>query len=209
MKRTLALILGLVALFAISGCDVDRKPSSDNKDRATVETQQQIYLNAQPVPLFQYSRERDTAIQLYVARNETVATWSVWRSDLGQVLGHCASLGFPIPYDTSLTNPVKPVGESYHAITSVEQAEPNGLYSSKNSIATWVLCLKPSDGETVVAPVYVEDNVTVYSWPVYVDYDNNRVVDAEGAKPTLTIKERGKTPQPARAPAPKAPGGTP
>jgi len=188
--KQVTLIALAIALFVNFGCETVNV-SSDKKDKATVEQQQQIYLNSQPVPIFQYSRERDTAIQLYAARNETVSTWTVWRSDFGQILGHCPSIGFPLPYDTSLTNPVKSTGNRSHSLTTIEQAEPNGLFSSKNSIATWVLCIKQSDGESVVSPVYVEDKVTVYSWPILVDYDKNRVVDAEGAKPTLTIKHKG------------------
>ncbi len=173
-------------LLSLSACD----KGSDSKDRETVEAQQQQYATAQPVPTFDYSLERDVAIQLYRARNQSVATWTVWRSDLGQVEGDCASIGYPLPYDTSLTNPIK--RSSYtSAAVPIEQAEPNGLYSSKNSIATWVRCLSKVNGQDVEAPIYIESKVTAYPYPVDVDYTTGRVKPVEGAEPTVTISKKG------------------
>ncbi len=170
MKRfllTFALIIGLTAL---SACDWDSS-SSDDRDRKTVNAQQEQYAIGQPVPTFDFSLERDVYVQLYRARNQNVATYTVWRSDFGNILGDCPSIGYPIPYDSSLTNPLKKV-RGNGTLTTVEQAEPNGLYSSKNSIATWIRCVQP-DGSQV--PVYIEDKVTAYPFPVEVDYDTDRV----------------------------------
>lgn len=128
-------------------------------------------------------------IQLYHARNERVATHTVWRGDTSIVEGHCPSIGYPVPFDTSLTNPLQIVqGGPYghHWGTSVEQAEPNGIFASKNSTATWVRCVH--DGEEV--PVYVEGKVTAYPYPVAVD--GNTVRPARGAKASVRIKVSSK-----------------
>jgi len=192
MKKTTSLIVLIAALFALSSC-VEYKPektTADQKDKMTVEQQQEVYNKAQPVPRFDYSLERDIVKQLYRARNEKVATHTVWRGDTSEVEGHCPSIGFPIPYDTSLTNPLKSEWKSActthdHSMASavVEQPEPNGVFASKNSTATWVRCVV--NGEE--APVYVEGKVTAYPYPVKVE--GNMVTPVSGKKPTVTIKD--------------------
>ena len=126
-------------------------------------------------------------IELYNARNMRAATHSVWRSITGVIEGDCPSMGFGIPYDTSLTNPIKgsvyrPGGTNLKILT-VEQAEPNGVFASKNTAATWVMCTGTGG---IIEPIYVETKVTAYPYPLTVDYDTNRVVKA--GKATVRIK---------------------
>lgn len=192
MNKTLVISL-LVTLFGLSnmGCG-EGSSQSDKVDNEAVEKQQQQYQTHQPTPFFERSLERGVAIQLYAARNERVATWTIWRSNTGKVLGDCPSIGYPIPYDVQLTNPVKitrtGTSSGHYGYGVVEQAEPNGLYSSKNSISTWVRCIMKVGDEDVEAPIYVEDKVTAYPFPVNVNYETDRVKPVEGAKPTVTIE---------------------
>lgn len=188
MKRSIitAVIVGLCAL-ALSACEPPK--NSDRKDSETVQMQQQQYQVAQPVPQFDWSLERDIVIQLYQARNQRVSTHTVWRSDLGTVEGHCASIGYPVPYDTSLTNPLRGVHlGSNGASATIEQPEPNGIFASKNSVATWVRCVVEVDGKSLQVPIYIESKVTAYPFPVSVDYSNNRVVFGQG-KPSVVISD--------------------
>jgi len=177
----LAIMMGLCTM-GNSECQ-----SSERADQKTVEAQQDHYRITQPIPKFDYSLERDVATQLYRARNEKVTTWTVWRSDLGTVEGDCPSVGYPIPYDTSLTNPLQKIYGSSGGV--VEQAEPNGLFSSKNSIATWVRCIVQVNGKPVEAPLYIESKVTAYPFPVQVDYNTNRVQPVKGKKPSVIIEK--------------------
>jgi len=177
--RTLLAFVGLVAIIVFTMGNSDCDSAADQERRQTNTTMEQMLI-AQPVPRFDYSTERDAAIQLYEARNKNVSTWTVVRSDTGIVEFDCPSIAYPIPYDTSLTNPL--VRETGPVV--IEQAEPNGLYSSKNSIATWVRCVY--DG--AVTPVYVESKVTTYPFPVFVDYEKNLVSPQPGAKPSVVIK---------------------
>jgi hypothetical protein len=171
--KTLALVLCVLSV----GCDL----GSESRDRAAVENQQTVYQRAQPVPAFDYSLERAVVIDLYKARNTRVATHSVWRSATGVIEGDCPSIAYPIPYDTSLTNPLQVAYSSSGAVT--EMAEPNGLFASHNSTATWVRCVV--GGAEV--PIYVESVVTAYPYPLVVDYEHNRVTPAAGHRPTVTI----------------------
>lgn len=183
MRKLLPLI---VLLLLATGCMED---SQTAKTTQAVQKQQSQYAIGQPVPVFDWSLERSLLIQLYELRNRRVATHSVWRSDLGTIEGDCPSIGFGLPYDTSLTNPWMSTNEdqSGHrraSLTSIGQPEPNGIYASQNTSATWIMCV--GDAGTT-EPHYVETKVTVYPGPVDVDYTTNRVVRSGKASVLLTI----------------------
>ena len=162
------LILIAASAILLTGC---LEASPESKDRKTVRAQQAQYGAAQPVPMYDWSLERHLVIELNNARNMRAVTHSVWRSNTGMIEGDCASIGFGIPYDTSLTNPLKLASNAYGA-TGIEQAEPNGVFASKNTSATWVMCAGKTGS---INPIYVESKVTTYPYPVSVDYSSNRV----------------------------------
>lgn len=183
----------IILLIVMSGCKEGTQTESA-KVTASVEHQQSQYAKAQPVPAYDWSLERDIVIQLYNIRNMKALTHSVWRSDRGLIEGDCASIGFGIPYDTSLTNPlvatdIDQSGEEHHyqggALTSIEQPEPNGIFASKNTAATWVMC---AGGVGTIEPVYVETKVTVYPYSVNVNYETNRVKKSGKASVTISSK---------------------
>lgn len=183
------ITLALLALSLFGACDI--QDTQESKDSQAVMRQQSQYAAGQPVPSYDWSMERHLLIQLYNLRNKQVATHSVWRSDTGVVEYDCPSMGYGLPYDTSLTNPLMATSEDsqgriYHAsLTSIGQAEPNGIFASTNTSATWVMCV--GDGGSLL-PHYVESKVTVYPYPVSVDYGTNRVTRA--GEPS-TVIDRG------------------
>ncbi len=179
--KSIGIFLGILALVVSTSACKRNPPTVSVRDAMHVQQQQSQYEKSQPVPMFDWSLERHLVVELYRVRNQKVVTHSVWRSDYGMVEGDCPSYGYGIPYDTSLTNPLVATStdmtgttHDYHggALTSIEQAEPNGIFASKNTSATWVMCLGKS-GQ--IEPVYVESKVTVYPGPVKVDYQHNRV----------------------------------
>lgn len=179
MKKIIfALLMGIVVL---SGCEMN--DSESTKEAQKVERQTAQYAIGQPVPAFDWSLERHLMIELYRLRNKKVATHAVWRSDYGTIEGDCPSMGYGLPYDTSLTNPLVSTDEdkdgySSSALTSIEQPEPNGIFASKNTAATWVMCVGDTGG---IEPVYVESKVTIYPGPVKVNYSTNRVTRSGAA----------------------------
>jgi hypothetical protein len=183
MKYLITLLLA----FSIMGCEA--RDSQATKTAASVERQQAQYSIVQPVPAYDWSLERDLVVQLYNIRNLKALTHSVWRSDRGMIEGDCASIGFGIPYDTSLTNPLATTDEDQNgystssALAVIEQPEPNGIFASKNTSATWVMCAGDAGA---IEPVYVETKVTVYPYSVSVDYEKNRAIKAGKASVTIT-----------------------
>lgn len=116
------------------------------------------------VPLYDYSIPRDVFIQIYdVVTTKAYMTYSIITSMTGNVIYHGDSVGYALPADMQLTNPVKPLSYSYHESSIIEQAEPNGLYSSKNTDGTWVLFVQENGA---VTPVYTEMKVTTFPYKV-------------------------------------------
>lgn len=178
MKKYLLGLVGLALLF--TGCE----QSQEAIDKEMVDRQQSQYAKSQPVPVYDWSLERENVIKLYNLRNEKVTTHTIWRSDYGMIEGDCTSMGYGIPYDTSLTNPLQEYRRyiSSSVATQIGQAEPNGIFASTNTSATWVMCIGTSGN---IEPHYVESKVTVYPYSVKVDYDKNRVTKSGNAKAIL------------------------
>ena len=196
LARTLVLI-STAAVVACGDVSVPRETSGERNMKA-VNRQQDQYSHGQPVPFFDWSLERDLLIQIYQLRNRRAATHAVWRAIDGSILYDCPAIGFGIPYDTSLTNPLvgSRISEKGHehrisggSITSIEQAEPNGVFASKNTAATWVMC---AGDNGLLDPVSIEAPVNVYPFPLDVDYTTDRIRKAGPASVTLIDNsERG------------------
>lgn len=183
-NRHISLLHLLIALISMLVVGCGPNADQESEDREAVQRQQAQYAKAQPIPAYDFSIERDLVIKLYDIRNQRLATHSVWRSDYGMIEGDCPSMGYGLPYDTSLTNPYQIDGWRQGSIAAIGQAEPNGVFASTNTAATWVMCVGESG---LVEPHYVESKVTGYPYPVKVDYEKNRVERA--GKATVTIKK--------------------
>ena len=172
------LFLLLVAVF-ITGCE----QNSIRQDTETVDRQQKTYAVNQPVPFFEWSQDRAVLTQIYIQKNEARNTWTVISSDgTGQPRFACPSVGFAIPADAQLTNPLQVYYNSSGAV--VEQAEPNGLYSSKNTDGTYVLCVR-KNGD--VAPVYTEMKATTFPFPVRWNEATGMWEDIEDQPSSITV----------------------
>ena len=153
------LKLFVLAIFGLClvGCDSGRV-----SEERTVAGQQELYLKTQPVPVFDYSLQRDLLIQFYKASNESISTYTVI-SDFGRVLWEGPTMGYGIPANTQLTNPEEING--YYGVT-LPQPEPNGLYSSPSTSGTIVMAVM-KDGS--LAPIYAEHNVVTFPFNVEKD----------------------------------------
>jgi hypothetical protein len=92
-----------------------------------------------------------------------------------------------------LTNPLRVAYSSSGAV--IEQAEPNGLFSSKATSATWVRCITKVNGQVMESPVYIEGKVTAYPYPLDVNYTTNRVTPIENVMPSVIIKGNSSAPK--------------
>ena len=183
-KLVVAVILALAVLTAV-GCGNE----SVKQESRAVAKQQDVYNKTQPAPFFQYSLARDLWVQFYKAQNQAVSTWTYVTDQFGTVRFMTPSQGYPIPMDTQLTNPLQLIYDSSGAV--VEQPEPNGLFTSKNTDATIIMALNP-DG--TFSPVYTELKATAFPFPVHQEKDkfgNIVWVRDVGGKPTIVLKPKG------------------
>lgn len=189
MKRYFTAVLFLMVCVVMMGaeeCANDARQVAREETQAIAEQQAHL-LVTQPVPAFDYSLQRDVLIQVYRMSNEAQSTYTVVDSITGQTIWSCPSIGFGIPADTSLTNPLTAHRFNGYG-TVVEQAEPNGLYSSKNTDGTWIVCVG-SSGE--LAPIYTEHKVTTFPYAVEWSEDMGWVPVNGNDSPSFTVDVRG------------------
>jgi hypothetical protein len=169
-KKVLVLLVALIVV--LTACDSDNTGGLREEQKQTAQQAVQ-YTEDQPVPVFEWSLERHIMIEIYRARNEAAATFSyVVNPYDNSIIFECASVGYPIPGGTQLTNPdqltwAKDKGTYIEGV--LPMMEPNGLYSPSSSANTYVLC---SNDDGTVSPVYVEWYVMAFPYPM-------RVVDGK------------------------------
>jgi hypothetical protein len=190
---TAALLFSIVALFGASSNDdtgCSSHPGAAQQEAATQDVQMEQFLRNQPVPSFDWSLERHMLIQLYIARQRATNTYSYVQSEFtGKVLWSCPSIGFPLPYATQLTNPLKVVsayglgGSRNYTDGVVAQQEPNGLFTPSAADATWVPCV---DERGKITPVYEERKVSTFLRQMV--ETNGTLTPAPNSTPSLQIE---------------------
>jgi hypothetical protein len=155
------IVLLVVAAVLLGGCAAD---AIGDAERAQQQKGNLSIVDNQPVPdLGGYSFERQILIDTYIARNNTVATYSYMITMDGQIIEICPSIGYPIPYSTQLSSPMRKI-TGYELL--VPNAEPNSLYPPADAAATLVQCANP-DGS--VSPTYNEWYVLAFPYRIKSD----------------------------------------
>jgi hypothetical protein len=168
MKKILVVLFVLIAFVLVSCYGGDTQSIEQGQQREAVNS---IMVN-QPIPdLGGYSFERQIVIETYLARNNTIATYAYMISMDGKIIEICPSIGYPIPYSTQLTNPLRTVGD-LNTTSVIANSEPNGLYPPGDAAATLVQCVQP-DGS--VSPVYIEWYVLAFPYRIQSDYQLQQV----------------------------------
>lgn len=199
MKKRVLVVLAVLTLV-LAACGSGSAPSV-SQEQSLVNQQQSIYNTAQPVHIYDYSLQRQVLQDIYDNMNQNSNTWDVVTSYSGAFLWECPAVGWPIPADAELTNPSQLVNNSATGgnwgYGVVGQAEPNGIYTGATQ-GTYIVCLR--NGKDV--PVYTENNVQMFPFPVKWDTATNSIVDAGGNSTiSVTIKTGNVTGTPA-SPAP-------
>jgi hypothetical protein len=166
MKRLLAILPVLIVLPILMGSE-DCSPSSDknevdNQERMKQATIQREASSQVGMPAIKNFREKKLLKDILELRDQTgLVTYTyLWNEMQGKKVFFCQSIGYGIPYATQFTNPQKPVSMSTeHGVTTIAQADPNGLFSPASAEGTWIMCKDPNGSET--RPVYVEPRVIV------------------------------------------------
>jgi hypothetical protein len=163
MKKSM-ICLAVIAALALTGCDAPTSTAtqieSKKQEQLTLQGVQQVGL-----PAIVNFQEKRVLKQILELRDTKIVTIT-YISDLqGKLHKRCDSIGYGIPYATEYTNPSMVNYRGNGVYTTLPQADPNGLYSPASAEGTWVLCANPKKPDEV-APVYIEDRITVSPFPL-------------------------------------------
>lgn len=158
MKKKLAVlgIIGALVGSMLTGC------SETEEAQYTTDLMSQAY-DAVGFPDVSNYFERQQLKEIYELRDDPglICYWYTKNDMTGKWIYQGTCIGYGIPYTTSMTAP-----ESLQRIETsagvarevLPLAEPNGLYASPSTSATWILS---TDDEEEITPVYVESEITV------------------------------------------------
>lgn len=163
------LLIALMAMVALSSCDVSPTLTADQKDTDNQEKLQSEGNRQIGMPNIHNFQEKKMVKMLYELRdNPNLINYCYTYSEVSgklQFIGKC--IGYAMPYATQFSNPQKYTRVSITGGTTylaMPQAEPNGLFMPASADGTWVMLINPKDGQPV--PVYLEPKVVVSPFPL-------------------------------------------
>lgn len=160
MKTVLSV--AALALLGVSLVGCEYTPSSDDTQREQQERILQEATSQTGMPNIKNFRERKLMKQIIEMRDQDgLVTYTYTVPEMtGRPVFLCNSIGYAIPASTQYTNPQKTEYISGTGISTLPQADPNGLFSPESAEGSWVMCSDP-DGSGKTRPVYVEPRVIV------------------------------------------------
>lgn len=153
MKNWTFIVLLCLVVCPLCGCVED---SSDKKQRAATtkslgEAHKQVGM-----PDITRWTERKLARDILELRDQEITTFAYIVNMHGELIYLGEAIGFGLPYSVQYTNPEKQIRSN--GVSTIPQADPNGLFMPDGLSATWIM-LKGPDGE--IHPVYVEPQIIV------------------------------------------------
>lgn len=177
-RKTIPAIAGAALLaFGLAACQGAGNPSGQQQENQQQQSDTTTYETNQPIPHFQYSDYRQTAINVEAIQALGEQTTSFF-FNLGvkDPIFSCPSLGSPFPNTAELSNPDQIENDGYpqggQAVT-VGQMDPNGVYSPESSSGTYVICLN-AQGQQYAQ--YWEGDVDSVSGPATWDASTGQIV---------------------------------
>ena len=178
MKKKVLSIIAVITLAVcmLAGCGEEAETSYTNDIMTNA-------YDAVGFPDVSNYFERSQLKEIYEMRDDPqlICYWYTKNDMTGKWVYQGKCVGYGIPYTTSMT-----ASESLQRVDTttgyerviIPQAEPNGLYSSPSTSATWILSV---DEDGNITPTYVEDCITVSQtkiqsrlcedWSLTSDYD--------------------------------------
>ena len=182
MKKIL-LVPAIVGAILLTGCS--QQPDSVQNDQNVSNDALTQLQKSQPVPVFNYSQERQTLISVEEARAHVVATTTFFfNQGVQDPIASCPSIGFPLATTTELTNPSQVVWGGNGASGTVGQADPTGVYTGDSS-GTYVDCVNDKGQQYVQ---YWEGFVQTIGGPATWDSAKHQVVLT--GEPTVKVKQK-------------------
>jgi len=148
----------LTLAFLCAGADDCDNPSSDaiqreQSERILAEGTAQVGM-----PAIKNFRERKLLKDIIEMRDQSGLSTITYMVTLdGSLVFLCDSIGYGISSATQFTNPMKTTYGTHGDVTTIPQADPNGLFSPDSAEGTWVMCKNPNGPD--VKPIFVEPRI--------------------------------------------------
>lgn len=172
-KKFLAIgIIGVLMASMLTGCG-QRETASSKENSYTQDLMEQSS-NIVGYPDVTNFFEKAQLKEIYELRDDPnlICYWYTKNDMTGKWIYQGTCIGYGIPYTTQFTQPdtmqraALPVldingndkGRNEYYTEVLPQADPNGLYSSASTSATWILT---TDKDGNIKPTYVESEITV------------------------------------------------
>ena len=145
MKRSLTL--AAVALLVLAGCTASKqsRTGGDNAraEQSAVQTGFARLSKSQPIPVFQWSQERQTLIDVETLRATGATSTSAGYLEGIGMIWWCPSIGAPVASTYQLSSSQQYIdlpGDGTRTLYPIDQGEPTGVYVGQSS-GTWTICL--------------------------------------------------------------------
>ena len=172
-KKLLAVgVIGVLMASMLVGCG-QRETASSKENNYTQDLMEQSS-NIVGYPDVTNFFEKEQLKEIYELRDDPnlICYWYTKNDMTGKWIYQGECIGYGIPYTTQFTQPdtmqraALPVldingndkGRNEYFTEVLPQADPNGLYSSASTSATWILT---TDKDGNIKPTYVESDITV------------------------------------------------
>jgi hypothetical protein len=183
------LIIAAVPLAALLATGCTHAESAQQREQAAQQSDTSSLISNQPIPHYNWSQIRQTAIDAQdIAANGTPTTSFFFNMGSRDPLMSCPSLGVPVPNTAQLSNPeqIAPITSRWGGgATNLPQMDPYGIYAPAASEGTYVICLSAA-GKPYLN--YWEGPVQTVTVPAVWDYTTHRL-KVTGA-PTFSVKTK-------------------
>lgn len=166
MKKLILMIMLTLSTLTLVGCGEEVTPTGSEKDINKQQKQMLEESNRQTgMPNIKHNFEKKMAKDIWELRdNPDLTTYAYTQNMDGQYvyLGRC--VGYGLPYTTQYTSPEVFVDEDFDLGDGwggvvLPQADPNGLYSSETTNATWLMLINEDTNEREI--IYSEPSIVV------------------------------------------------
>jgi uncharacterized lipoprotein NlpE involved in copper resistance len=148
MNRKILAVPAAAAIVALTLAGCNSHPSAQQAEQNAQTADTTSLEQSQPIPHYNYSQIRATAIDAEtIAANGTQTTSFFFQMGSRDPVDSCPSLGEPVPNTAQLSNPeqIAPISGKYGGgATNLPQMDPDGIYAPSASEGTFVICVNGS-----------------------------------------------------------------
>jgi hypothetical protein len=186
--KFVGLVLAFVLMLATAACSKDTTSSGASEARISEDAAKK-FNHSQPPFIVDASQARENLNAAELALATGANTWTAVMPRGGSFnapIFECPSIGFPIPFASNITNPLKIASNERGAVT-LGQIEPTlGIYTPATDDTTYGNCVM-NDG--TVKPFTSQSDLTTFGFDVVWDDTLHRFVIPPTGNGTVVRKE--------------------